>query len=197
MYASKYLIWWIVEEIFWVGTRSERGHTHVVKKHTNTQVEGRQVVVARWRIACPRVQRRRRTLGYPHLSTSIFISKKEYSILVIKILYSILISFAPVLSLSHTLYQLFHILFPFLSLSLSPQLSLSLIAGPCSKHNFAGYFAVARCGRANAKCGVAGLLRSCGAHSLTQPYWQDWQDEIPNLNNCIALCKRMNQMNRR
>jgi hypothetical protein len=63
--------------------------------------------------------------GYPHPSTSIFISKKEYSILVIEILYSISISPAPVLSLSHTLYPLFHILFPSLPLSLSP-LSLSL-----------------------------------------------------------------------
>jgi hypothetical protein len=65
-------------------------------------------------------------LGYPHSSTSIFISKKKYSILVIEILYSIQISPAPVLPLSHTLYPLFHILFPFLPLPLSQQLSLSL-----------------------------------------------------------------------
>jgi hypothetical protein len=65
-------------------------------------------------------------LGYPHSFTSISISKKEYSILVIEILYSIHISLAPVLSLSYTLYPLFHILFPSLPLSLSLTNSLSL-----------------------------------------------------------------------
>jgi len=64
-------------------------------------------------------------LGYSHSWTSISISKKKYSILVIEILYSISISPAPVLSLSHTLYPLFHILFPSLPF-LSHLLSLSL-----------------------------------------------------------------------
>jgi hypothetical protein len=117
---------------------------------------------------------------YPHSSTSIFISKKEYSILVIEILYSIFISPAPVLSLSHTIYPLFHILFPSLPLSLSP-LSLSLSSFPftgahartrsvacyCSKRNVAGWLEVARCGRANAKCGVARVLALRGVHSLS------------------------------
>ena len=73
-------------------------------------------------------------LAIPSLDTELRLSmfvdlyfhlKKEYFILVIEILYSIPISFTPVLSLSHTLYPLFHILFPSLLLSLSPQHSLS------------------------------------------------------------------------
>ena len=104
----------------------------------------------------------RTALGYPYSSTSISISKKKYSILVIEILYSILISPAPVLSLSHTLYQLLHILFPSLPLSLSPQLSLSLLQW-C-------YSVLAGCSRARsvAVCCAAGTLPGClqsrGAH---------------------------------
>jgi hypothetical protein len=119
-------------------------------------------------------------LGYPHSSTSIFISKKKYSFIVIEILYSISISPAPVLSLSHTLYPLFYILFPSLPLSLSP-LSLSLSSFPftgahvgalpvacyCSERNDDGSFRAVRCGRANAKCGVPDVLQSTGADSLT------------------------------
>ena len=65
-----------------------------------------------------------RALGYSHSSTSIFISKKKYFILVIEILYSIPIFPVPVLSLSHTLYPLFHILFHPLSFSLTNVFSL-------------------------------------------------------------------------
>jgi hypothetical protein len=84
-----------------------------------------------------------------------------------------------VLSLSHTLYPLFHILFPSLPLSLSP-LSLSLssfpftgphartlqVAGYCSERSYAGSFRVAQCGRANCKYGVASALESPSADSL-------------------------------
>jgi hypothetical protein len=101
-------------------------------------------------------------LGYPHASTSISISKKKYFILVIEILYSISISSAPVLSLSHTLYLLFPILFSSLLLSLSLTLFLSLatvfgvvrtdrymqrcVVRPERAIAFAGTFAGLRCG---------------------------------------------------
>jgi hypothetical protein len=125
--------------------------------------------------------------GYPHPSTSIFISKKEYSILVIEILYSISISPAPVLSLSHTLYPLFHILFPSLPLSLSP-LSLSLSSFPftgahagtlpvtydCSERNDGGSFRALRCGRANGKCSVPGVFQSAGADNVSK-----WPQHAP------------------
>jgi hypothetical protein len=67
------------------------------------------------RNACTRAAHQSgRVSGYPRSSTSIFISKKKYFI---EILYSISISSVPILSLSHTLYSLFHILFTFLALS--------------------------------------------------------------------------------
>jgi hypothetical protein len=95
------------------------------------------------------------SLGYPHPSTSIFISKKEYFILVIEILYSISISPAPVLSLSHTLYPLFRILFP--SFPLSPQLSLiATVFSGCSYARSVAVFCVAGT--------LAARLQACGAH---------------------------------
>ena len=61
--------------------------------------------------------------------------KKEYFILVIEILYSIHISPAPVLSLSHTLYLLFHILFPSLPfLSLTNSLSATVFSVLCGRY---------------------------------------------------------------
>jgi hypothetical protein len=66
-------------------------------------------------------------LGYPHSSTSIFISKKEYFILVIKILYSILISSVSVLYLYHILYTNYSIFYSPPSLFLSLHNSLLLL----------------------------------------------------------------------
>jgi hypothetical protein len=94
-------------------------------------------------------------VGYPHSSTSISISKKKYSIPVIEILYSIFISPASVLSLSHTLYLLFHILFTSLPPSLSPTLA-RVPAGRYAPVRDTG----AQWGRAHATSGVAAGLRS-------------------------------------
>ena len=118
-------------------------------------------------------------VGYPHSSTSISISKNEYFILVIEILYSISISHAPVLSLSHTLYPLFHILFPSLPLlSLPNSLSLLLQCLACVHSAPLGIARVpagryapardtgARCGRAHATAGVPAGLQVRSADSL-------------------------------
>jgi hypothetical protein len=40
------------------------------------------------------------------------------------------------------------------------------VACYCSERKVVGSFGVARCGRANAKCGVASVLQSRGVHSL-------------------------------
>ena len=82
-------------------------------------------------------------LGYSHSWTSISISKKKYSILVIEILYSISISPTPVLFLSNTLYPLFHILFHSLPLSLSATLFVQCLAFSLSRARSVAFFCAA------------------------------------------------------